>query len=93
MPECCRCSLTAGDVLVFMGQDPPQHFQHRDSAPEALPQGGELKAGGAGADHHHRRGGLGEVERLAHGDDGFIVVGDAGNLPGDGSKGEDDVFS
>ena len=79
-------------VLVFVGDQARQVLDDGDLAAKALEDGAELDPHGAGADHHHGLGYLGQGEDLDVGQDPVRVRFHAGQHAGVGAGGDDHVL-
>ena len=67
-------------VLVFVGDHARQVFDDGDLAAKALEDGAEFDPYGAGADHHHGLGYLGQGENLHVGQDAVASDSTPGNM-------------
>src|SRR5690606_3946540 len=88
--EDLQCFLA--DLFVEAGQDVVHVLQHRDLGAQAQPNGAELEADHAGADHHQVAGYLAVAERRGAVADQFAVHLDAAQLRGLAAGGDQDVF-
>ena len=80
-----------GDVFVFDGNQPRQHFENGDFGVEGAEDRGELHAYGAGADNHQGFRNFFQTENLDVGKD-LRIRREAGNHAGFGAGGQNDVL-
>ena len=87
-----RAGEGAHDVVVEGRDDFRQELDDGDLTAEAGPDGAELEADGAAADHHEFFRHAGEIKGVVARDDSFAVELHERQLDGGGAGGDDEVF-